>query len=138
MLLGLQIKRISKFDLQKNEDDKLKIVDELKEVRKNLRQLTSYVIGYLEGLLERYGKLYKRRTQLTTTEEIDVRELTANELAIVYDRERGFLGSEVKGGAGFRCLPLDWLLIIWENGRYQFSPPPHNLFEYKDVIYFNV
>jgi topoisomerase-4 subunit A len=138
MLLGLQIKRISKFDLQKNEDDKLKIVDELKEVRKNLRQLTSYVIGYLEGLLERYGKLYKRRTQLTTTEEIDVRELTANELAIVYDRERGFLGSEVKGDAAFRCSPLDRLLVIWENGRYQMIPPPDKLFVDKDVIYFNV
>jgi topoisomerase-4 subunit A len=138
MLLGLQIKRISKFDLQKNEDDKLKIVDELKEVGKNLRQLTSHVIGYLEGLLERYGKQYKRRTQLTTTEEIDVRELTAHELAIVYDRERGFLGSEVKGDAVFRCSPLDRLLVVWENGRYQMIPPPDKLFVDKDVNYFNV
>src|SRR5246127_416575 len=46
VLLGLQIKRISKFDLQKNEDEKLKIVEELKEAKKNLRQLTSYVTGY--------------------------------------------------------------------------------------------
>ena len=138
MLLGLQIKRISKFDLQKNEDEKLKIVEELKEARKNLRQLTAYVIGYLEGLIERYGKLYKRRTQLTTTEEIDVRELTANELAIVYDRERGFLGSEVKGEAKFRCSPLDRLLVVWKNGRYQMIPPPDKLFVDKDVEYFDV
>ena len=138
MLLGLQIKRISKFDLQKNEDDKLKIVEDLKEARKNLRQLTSYVIGYLEGLIERYGKQYKRRTQLTTTEEIDVRELTANELAIVYDRERGFLGSELKGEASFRCSPLDRLLVVWENGRYQMIPPPDKLFVDKDVCWFAV
>jgi topoisomerase-4 subunit A len=138
MLLGLQIKRISKFDLQKNEDDKIKIVEDLKEARKNLRQLTSYVIGYLEGLLERYGKQYKRRTQLTTTEEIDVRELTANELAIVYDRERGFLGSELKGEAAFRCSPLDRLLVVWENGRYQMIPPPDKLFVDKDVCWFAV
>jgi topoisomerase-4 subunit A len=137
-LLGLQIKRISKFDLQKNEDDKLKIVEDLKEARKNLRQLTSYVIGYLEGLIERYGKQYKRRTQLTTTEEIDVRELTANELAIVYDRERGFLGSELKGEAAFRCSPLDRLLVVWENGRYQMIPPPDKLFVDKDVCWFAV
>jgi topoisomerase-4 subunit A len=138
MLLGLQIKRISKFDLQKNEDDKLTIVEDLKEVRKNLRQLTSYVIGYLEGLIERYGKQYKRRTQSTTAEEIDVRELTANELAIVYDRERGFLGSEVKGEAAFRCSPLDRLLVVWKNSRYQMIPPPDKLFVDKDVEYFNI
>ena len=138
MLLGLQIKRISKFDLQKNEDEKLKIVDELKEVRKNLRQLTGYVIGYLEGLIERYGKQYKRRTQSTTAEEIDVRELTANELAIVYDRERGFLGSEVKGEPDFRCSPLDRLLLVWESGRYQMIPPPDKMFVDKDVCFFAV
>jgi topoisomerase IV subunit A len=138
MLLGLQIKRISKFDLQKNEEDKLKIVEDLKEVRKNLRGLTAYVIGYLEGLIERYGKQYKRRTQSTTAEEIDVRELTANELAIVYDRERGFLGSEVKGEAAFRCSPLDRLLVVWENGRYQMIPPPDKLFVDKDVCFFAV
>jgi topoisomerase-4 subunit A len=138
MLLGLQIKRISKFDLQKNEDEKLKIVEDLKEVRKNLQQLTAYVIGYLEGLIERYGKQYKRRTQSTTAEEIDVRELTANELAIVYDRERGFLGSEVKGDAEFRCSPLDRLLVVWQNSRYQMIPPPDKLFVDKDVEYFNI
>jgi topoisomerase IV subunit A len=138
MLLGLQIKRISKFDLQKNEEDKLKIVEELKEVRKNLRQLTAYVIGYLEGLIERYGKQYKRLTQSTTAEEIDVRELTANELAIVYDRERGFLGSEVKGEAAFRCSPLDRLLVVWESGRYQMIPPPDKMFVDKDVCFFAV
>jgi topoisomerase-4 subunit A len=138
MLLSLQIKRISKFDLKKNEEEKLKIVQDLKEVRKNLRQLTSYVIGYLEGLIERYGKLYKRRTQLTTAEDIDVRELTANELAIVYDQERGFLGSEVKGEAAFRCSPLDRLLVVWENGRYQMIPPPDKLFVDKDVKYFQI
>jgi topoisomerase-4 subunit A len=138
MLLGLQIKRISKFDLQKNEDDKLKIVEELKEVRQNLRQLTAYVIGYLEGLIGRYGKQYKRRTQSITTEEIDVRELTANELAIAYDQERGFLGSEVKGEAEFRCSPLDRLLVVWKNGRYRMIPPPDKLFVDRDVAYFNI
>ena len=92
----------------------------------------------MEGLIERYGKQYKRRTQLTTTEEIDVRELTANELAIVYDRERGFLGSEVKGEAAFRCSPLDRLLVVWENGRYQMIPPPDKLFVDKDVCWFAV
>ena len=138
MLLGLQIKRISKFDLKKNEEDKQKIVEELKEVRKNLKRLTPYVIGYLESLIERYGKTYKRRTQLTTAEEIDVRELTANELAIAYDQERGFIGSEVKGDAAFRCSPLDRLLVVWENGRYQMIPPPDKLFVDKDVLFFGI
>jgi topoisomerase-4 subunit A len=138
MLLSLQIKRISKFDLKKNEEDKLKINLELKEVERHLKTLTNYAIDYLQRLIGKYNKQYKRKTQLTTAEEIDVRELTANELAIAYDQERGFLGHQVKGEAAFRCSPLDRLLLVWDNGRYQMIPPPDKLFVDKNLTYFGI
>jgi len=138
MLLGLQIKRISKFDQKKNEEDKLKFVEELTAVEKNLKKLSGYVIQYLQGLIDRYGKQYKRRTRLTTAEEIDVRELTADELAIAYDSERGFLGHQVKGEAAFRCSSLDRLLLVWDTGRYQVMPPPDRLFVDKNLLYFGI
>ncbi|HXM28278.1 MAG TPA: DNA topoisomerase IV subunit A [Chthoniobacterales bacterium] len=138
MLLALPIKRISKFDLQKNNEEKAKIVQELQEIRKNLRRLIPYTIAYLEELIAKYAKTYKRRTQLTEAEAIDVRELTAEELPIVYDRERGLLGSEVKGEAAFRCSPLDRLMLVWENGRYQMIPPPERGFVDKDLLYFGI
>ena len=138
MLLSLQIKRISKFDLKKNEEDKRKTVQELKEIGKNLTRLKTYTIHYLEGLIQRYGKPYKRKTRLTTAEEIDVRELTASELGIVYDRERGFLGYEIKGETAFRCSPLDKLLVVWETGRYQMIAPPDRLFVDKSVVHFGI
>lgn len=138
MLLSLPIKRSSKFDLQKNNEEKAKIVQELKEIRTNLRRLIPYATAYLETLITKYGKIYKRRTQLTEAEEIDVRELTAEELPIVYDEDRGLLGSEVKGEATFRCSPLDRLMLVWENGRYQMIPPPERVFVDKDLIYFGI
>ena len=138
MLLALAIKRISKFDLQKNNEEKAKIVQELNEIRKNLRRLIPYTIAYLEELIAKYRKTYKRRTQLTEAEAIDVRELTAEELPIVYDQERGFLGSEVKGETAFRCSPLDRLMLVWENGRYQMIPPPERVFVDKDLRYFEI
>jgi topoisomerase-4 subunit A len=138
MLLALPIKRISKFDLQKNSEEKAKIVQELKEIRKNLHRLIPYAVAYLEELIIKYGKTYKRRTQLTEAEAIDVRELTAEELPIVYDQERGFLGSEVKGETAFRCSPLDRLMLVWESGRYQMIPPPERVFVDKDLLYFGI
>lgn len=138
MLLGLQIKRISRFDLNKNEEDKQKIIQELKEVEQHLKKLTDFAIDYLQRLLKKYSKQYQRKTQLTTAEEIDVRELTANELALAYDRERGFLGHQVKAEAAFRCSPLDRLLLVWDNGRYQMVPPPDKLFVDKNLTYFAI
>ena len=138
MLLSLQIKRISRFDLKKNEEDKLKIIQELKEVERRLKRLTDFAIQYLQQLINKYSKQYKRKTQLTTAEEIDVRELTANELSITFDQEKGFLGYEVKGEPAFRCSPLDRLLLVWDNGRYQMIAPPDKLFVDKNLIYFNI
>jgi topoisomerase-4 subunit A len=138
MLLSLQIKRISRFDLKKNEEDKVKINLELKEVARHLKKLTHYAIDYLQRLIDKYGKQYKRKTQLTTAEEIDVRELTANELAIAYDQERSFLGHEVKAEPAFRCSPLDRLLLVWDTGRYQMIAPPDKLFVDKNLIYFGI
>ena len=138
MLLSLQIKRISRFDLKKNEEDKVKINLELKEVERHLKKLTHYAIDYLQRLIDKYGKQYKRKTQLTTAEEIDVRELTANELAIAYDQERSFLGHEVKAEPAFRCSPLDRLLLVWDTGRYQMIAPPDKLFVDKNLIYFGI
>jgi topoisomerase-4 subunit A len=138
MLLSLQIKRISRFDLKKNEEDKLKIIQELKEVERRLKRLTDFAIQYLQQLINKYSKQYKRKTQLTTAEEIDVRELTANELSITFDLEKGFLGYEVKGEPAFRCSPLDRLLLVWDNGRYQMIAPPDKLFVDKNLIYFNI
>jgi topoisomerase IV subunit A len=138
MLLGLQIKRISKFDLKKNEEDKLKIHLQLKEVEQHLKKLTKYAIDYLQQLIDKYSKQYKRKTHFTTAEEIDVRELTANELAIAYDRERGFLGYLIKVEPAFRCSPLDRLILIWENGRYQMIAPPDKLFVDQNLTYFAI
>jgi len=138
MLLALAIKRISRFDLAQNEEDKTRIVRELKQVALNLRALTPYAIDYLQGLVAKYQKGFKRRTHLMTAEEIDVRELTADELSIVYDQEKGFLGYGVKGEAAFRCSPLDRLLIVWPSGRYQVLPPPERMFVDKDVLYFGI
>ncbi len=138
MLLDLPIKRISRFDRVKNEKERAAVLREIELVKTNLRRVTGYTIDYLKRLLETYGKKYRRKTQLTTTEEIDVRELTANELAIVYDRERGLIGSTVKGEAAFRCSPLDRLLIVWDDGRYQIMPPPERLFVDRNLAYLGI
>ncbi len=138
LLLDLPIKRISRFDRAKNEKELAQLLGEIKLVETNLKRLTAYTIDYLKRFIETHGKKHRRKTQLTTAEEIDVRELTADELAIVYDQDRGLIGSTVKGEAAFRCSPLDRLLIIWENGRYQVMPPPERLFVDRNLVYHGI
>ncbi len=129
MLLGVRIKRISLFDIEKNRQDIENILEELAEVEKNLSGLNGYAIRYIKALIKKYKANYPRRTAIGTFKEIAVRELTASELAIHHDPEIQFVGSAVKGGEEImKCSSLDKLMFIWEDGRYQMMPPPEKLF----------
>lgn len=135
MLLAIQIKRISLFDMNKNKEDIEKILAELAEVEKNLKSLTVYATRYLKELIKKYKDRYPRLTQVKTFKEIEVRELTATELDIKHDTETQFVGSGVKGESLLKCSSLDKLIFVWDNGRYQMMPPPEKLFVDGNLLY---
>jgi len=128
MLLGIPIKRISLFDINKNKEDIDKILEELAEVEKNLKGLNGYAIRYVKNLIKKYKAVYPRRTEIGTFKEIAVRELTASELDIKHDEEGQYIGSAVRGESLLKCSSLDKLMFVWGDGRYQLVPPPDKKF----------
>ncbi|MFA5688935.1 MAG: DNA topoisomerase IV subunit A [Kiritimatiellales bacterium] len=135
MLLGVRIKRISLFDINKNRDDIKSILAGLAEVEADLGGLTAYAVRYLKNLIKKYKDQYPRRTEIKTFKEIEVRELTADELHIQRDPESHFLGSAVKGESVLKCSSLDKLILVWDDGRYQMMPPPEKFFIDKNLNY---
>ncbi len=139
-LLEVRIKRISRFDINKNRKDIEGILAELAQIEKDLARPKAYALKYLRGILKTYGKLYPRRTQITTFKEIAVRELTARELKISYDSENGYIGHAINGAGDplLECSSLDKLVMIWDDGRYCLMPPPEKQFVDKNLLYCNV
>src|SRR5512141_970057 len=75
-LLTVRIRRISLFDINKHREEMEKVKADLAETRKNLKNLTRYVIGHLEALLEKYGPQFPRLTTKSSRhDEIDVKEV---------------------------------------------------------------
>ncbi len=128
MLLGIPIKRISLFDINKNKTDIDKILEELAEVEKDIKGLNGYAIRYVKNLIKKYKDTYPRRTQVGTFKEIAVRELTASELDIKHDTEGQYIGTNVRGESLLKCSSLDKLIFLWGDGRYQLVPPPDKKF----------
>ncbi len=128
MLLEVRIKRISLFDMNKNRKDMDDIVAALDEVVKNLGTLIPFTIKYIKDLIKTYKDQYPRRTRITTIEEIEVRELTANELSIKFDQANGYIGTDVDGEELFKCSSLDKLIVVWDDGKYKLITPPDKLF----------
>ncbi len=128
MLLAVRIRRISLFDINKNKRDIDDILTNIKEVEKHLSDLNTYAIDYLKGLIGKYGANYPRHTKLSAIEDIEVKELTAEEVEIKYDKETGYIGHDVDGTHMLHCSSLDKLIIVSGNGTYRMVPPPDKLF----------
>lgn len=141
MLLAVRIKRISRFDIEKNRKDIDDILIALDEVERNLGRLIDYAVDYLRSLKKKYAKEYPRLTQVDENgfKKIEVRKLTASELKFRYDAKGGYLGHEVKEGEEvLQCSSLDKLILVWKDGRYMMIPPPEKLFVDKNLEYVGI
>jgi topoisomerase-4 subunit A len=129
-LLQVRIRRISLFDINQHREEMEKVKAELAETRKNLKNLTKYVIGHLETLLEKYGPLYPRLTTKSARhEEVDVKAVAFKAFKVAYDRESGYVGYKVNGDEfKLECTKFDKVLLVFKDGTYKVTELPEKLF----------
>lgn len=136
MLLGIRIRRISRFDLDRSRKEIEALRADLQKVEKQLEDLRGFAVHYLKGLLRAYGEDHPRRTQVTVFDSIEIKELTAKELEIHYDEKKGYLGHTVKEGRPLlQCSSYDRILLVWDDGRYRVVQPPETLFVDTNLVY---
>ncbi|MEW6302801.1 MAG: DNA topoisomerase IV subunit A [Verrucomicrobiota bacterium] len=135
-LLQVRIRRISLFDINKHREEIEKVKAELSETRKNLKNLTKYVIGHLEALLAKYGPLYPRLTKSSRYDEVDAKEAAFKAFKVAYDRESGYVGYKVSGDE-FKvdCTKFDKLILVFKDGSYKVTELPEKLFVGPDLYY---
>ena len=136
-LLKIPIRRISQFDIDKNREEIEGILREEAEVKDNLAHLRAFVTKYLKGLVKEYAKKYPRHTKIESSafKQVDVRQLTASELTIRWDRENNYVGSGLRGGDElFKCSSLDELVLVWRDGRFRKVQPEDKIFVDRDLL----
>ncbi len=118
-LLAIPIRRISRFDIEKNQEEIALLGKKLEEVEKNLKSITKFTIKYLQALLKKYGHLYPRRTQIQEIEVLDKRAISEKVVKVGYDPESGFIGTKVVSPTAFECSNLEKILILYSDGAYK-------------------
>jgi topoisomerase IV subunit A len=120
-LLEIRIKRISRYDINKKKKEIKELQTGIKEVETSLKDMVAFTINYLDGLLTKYGHLYPRRTRLEAFQEVAVRQVALSNLVVGYDRESGFLGTQIKAEpeSSFACSEYDRILLMDRNGSYR-------------------
>lgn len=123
-LLQIPIRRISRFDIDKNHEEIAILQKTLQEVEKNLKNVKKFTIAYLKELIQKYGKEYPRKTRIKAIEEIDRRAIETKQVKLSYDPKTGFVGTKVSGSIHFTCTNFDKLLVLFNDGTYKVSNLP--------------
>jgi topoisomerase-4 subunit A len=135
-LLEIRIKRISRFDIDRQRKEIKGIESSIKEVQKKLKDIVGFTINYLDNLLKKYGRHYPRRTTIETFTGVKARKVALSNLTVGYHRETGLLGYQVKTDCDMTvpCSEYDKILLIYRDGRYKATKVPEKIFV--DDIYW--
>ncbi len=139
-LLEIRIKRISRFDINKQLKEIKAINKDIRAIRKELKDMVAHTLAYIDALLAKYGKYYPRKTELKEFSEVSVRKVALSNLTVQYDRKEGFLGHAIKVSEGqsefpISCSEYDRLLIIYDTGIYKIVQVTDKLFIGHDVLW---
>lgn len=123
-LLNLPLRRISRFDIEKNQQEIKAAKDSLAFVLQDLEDIKRFTIAFLKKMIDKYGKDYPRRTHIQSIERLDLRAIEMKEIAVGYDPAGGFIGTKVSGGKMMYCTNFDKILVFYSDASYQvFSIP---------------
>ncbi len=137
-LLEIRIKRISRYDINRQKKEIKAIRSEIKIISNHLKDMVVFTTNYIDSLLKKYGAVYPRLTELKEFTEVSVRRVALSNLTVCYDREEGFLGHQIKVSGGeaefsISCSEYDRLLLIYETGIYKVIQVTDKLFVGHDV-----
>jgi topoisomerase-4 subunit A len=136
-LLEIRIKRISRFDIDRQRKEIKEIKSSIKDIEKKLKDTVGFTISYIDNLLKKYGRQYPRRTTLETFTEVKARKVALSNLTVGYHRETGLFGYQVKTDCDmtFSCSEYDKILLIYKDGRYKAIKVPDKIFVDNDIYW---
>jgi len=124
-LLEIRIKRISKFDSFRADEQIKGFEDEIEEVEGHLAQMTRYAVRYLKELKKKYGKGKERKTEISRSEDgelVPFDKIVASQVVVANEtlylnRKDGFAGYSLKKDEAIeKCSTLDDVIVFGKDG----------------------
>ncbi|MEE2724376.1 MAG: DNA gyrase/topoisomerase IV subunit A [Verrucomicrobiota bacterium] len=122
-LTEIKIKRISKYDSFKADELIKGIEDKIKEVKRDISQITRYTIRYYKDLKEKFGKGRERKTEVSSFSKVIAKNVAVATETIYLNSKTGFAGWGLKssGVSVDRCSRMDDLIVFGREGTMQVS-----------------
>ena len=142
-LLEIKIRRISRYDINRQQKELRDIEKAIATITKHLTDMVAYTIGYIEELLSRYQDTFPRTSELKAFDEVDARAAALSNLTVCFHRESGFIGHRIKaemGSCEMECQASEYdrLLLIFKDGLYKVVPMVDKFFVGSDLYWMGV
>jgi len=138
-LTEIRIKRISKYNSFKADEQIKSYHDELEKVEFHLAHLIDYTVDYFKEIKKKFGKGRERRTEIRSFESIDAATVAVANTKFYVNREDGFVGTALKKDelAGI-CSDIDELIIFMQDGSFMVTKVSAKTFVGKNIIHVEV
>ncbi|MEM7369231.1 MAG: DNA gyrase/topoisomerase IV subunit A [Bacteroidota bacterium] len=141
-LTEIRIKRISKFNSFKADEQIRNLEEEIQEIEHHLAHLTEFAIAYFEDLLSKYSAGKERKTLITTFDNIQVRQVVVANEKLYVNKKEGFVGYGLKKDEREEyicdCSDIDDIIIFRADGKYLVSRVQDKAFVGKKILHVDV
>ena len=138
-LTEIRIKRISKFDLDKAQQNLDNLEDKIVEVKHHLENLTSFAIDYFKNLKSVYGKGRDRKSEIRIFDDIEATKVVIRNTKLYVNREEGFVGTSLRRDEYVTdCSDIDDIIVFTKDGKMMVSKVDSKTFVGKNIIHVAV
>jgi len=138
-LTEIRIKRISRFDIDKANQQIESLEGEIEQVKYHLEHLIDFAISYFTNLKEKYGKGKERKTELRSFDTIEATKVVLRNTKLYVNRQEGFFGTSLrKDEYVCDCSDIDDIIVFLRDGSMVISKVEEKRFVGKDIIHIDV
>jgi topoisomerase IV subunit A len=140
-LTEIRIKRISRFDSNKADDNLSKLEALIEGVEAKLGSLVETAINYFKELKHKYGKGKERKTEIKQFDVVQAAQVAIANAKLYANLKEGFVGMGLKKDEGDyigECSDIDDIIAFRSDGKMMVSKVQQKAFFGKDLLHVAV
>lgn len=138
-LTEIRIKRISKFDAAKADDNLLSLEGQIAEIKHHLDNLIDYAVAFFKNLKKKYGAGRERKTELRGFEQVVATQVAIANAKLYVNRVEGFVGTALRKDEFVGdCADIDDVVVIRGDGTMLVTKVGDKKFVGTDIVHVSV
>ena len=138
-LLEIKMQRILKFNKDKADELMARIKAEIKQINRDLKNLTEVTAQWFQFLKDKYGSGHQRQTEIRNFDTIEAAKVVEANQKLYINRQDGFIGTGLKKDEFVcNCSDIDDIIIFYRDGKFKVIRVAEKIFVGKNVLWLGI